>query len=431
MTTPQRMAIVTGLCVAAAVCGDARAQKASRFVREIPWAGRGVWLKIDTHVHTRFSDGGYTPAEVVAKAVEHGCDAIAITDHADRNLKAATPEYEAAIVALRQQHPSLVIIAGLEWNIPPWGGDEHATVLVPPGPHEWKTLAEFKARFDDHARPTHDASLADEALRWLAANGGHDGVMPVVIYNHPSRKDARSLDNAADLRRWRQVNDLVIGMEGAPGHQGASPLGSYNDSEHVVDRWDPATARVGDAWDTVLGAGLDVWAALAGSDFHNTASLGDRWPGQFSETWVEAPERSAAGILRALRAGAFFAGHGHVVRRLSLSVQGPDLPRAATAGESIVVPAGAALMAAVTAEVPVKDWEGRASRVDMIEVVGITTQGARILASGPPDERNGFSTSITVPGGGIVVRARGRRLLDDGTALMFYTNPVRVWTRVP
>jgi len=37
--------------------------------------------------------GNYTVSEVVAKGVEFGCDVIAITDHADRDLRAASPEY--------------------------------------------------------------------------------------------------------------------------------------------------------------------------------------------------------------------------------------------------------------------------------------------------------------------------------------------------
>lgn len=38
---------------------------------------------IDLHTHTIFSDGGLIPSELVRRAVIHGYEAIAITDHAD------------------------------------------------------------------------------------------------------------------------------------------------------------------------------------------------------------------------------------------------------------------------------------------------------------------------------------------------------------
>ena len=38
---------------------------------------------IDLHTHTIFSDGELLPSELVRRAVIHGYEAIAITDHAD------------------------------------------------------------------------------------------------------------------------------------------------------------------------------------------------------------------------------------------------------------------------------------------------------------------------------------------------------------
>jgi hypothetical protein len=391
-------------------------------------------LKADTHIHTKFSDGRHTVAEVVAKAAEYGCDVIAITDHADRELKAATKEYAEAISAARREYPEMIILAGLEWNIPPWGGDEHATVLVPPGPNEWALLAEFKERFDDYKRDQHDAALADEALRWLAEQASVNGVPPVVVYEHPSRKDAKSIDNVPDMERWRAVNDLVIGFSGAPGHQGASPLGSYKYQVQPIDRWDPVAARPGDAWDVLLQRGLDVWAAYAPSDFHNhdANGLNDWWPGEFSETWLYVPERTAAGVLRAFRAGSFFADHGHIVRTVEFSIDAPGLPRPATAGEVIEVPLGTKLTVELKMEVPNSDWQGQPNRIDEIELIAITNEGASIRVNQPPDPgRTALSEVVEVPSGGIVLRARGRRIVVGSPHLMFYTNPIRARAAEP
>ena len=246
------------------------------------WVGKGIWLKADLHLHTTFSDGNHSVAEVIAKAAAFGCDVIAVTDHAYHNLKSATPEYFEAINASRREHPQLVILAGIEWNVPPWGRRKHVSVLVPPGPRESMTLLKIKQFFDGDRPGSHNPALADECLRWLAKTASADGVPPVAIYNHPTRKSANSMEAVAALERWRGVNDLVIGFEGAPGHQGDNPSGHPVYVKRLIDRWDAAAARVGDAWDTLLQNGFDVWGALAFSDFHNT--LSDRWPGEFSET---------------------------------------------------------------------------------------------------------------------------------------------------
>ena len=407
-----------------------RGQAVPRFVREVPWAGRGTWLKVDTHTHTRFSDGGRTVEEVVQHAAKFGCDAVAVTDHLDRNLTGATPEYFDAVDKARAVYPGTIILAGAEWNIPPWNGEEHATVLVAPGAE--RKLEIFKREFDDLKRTQHDGSLAAAALQWLAANAVVDGISPVVTYEHPSRADAHSMENVADMVGWRAVNDLVMGLAGAPGHQGTKPIGSYGYKEVPIDRWDPAAARVGDAWDTLLGRGIDVWAAYAPSDFHSEqlSGLADYWPGEFSETWVYAPERSAAGVLRALRAGSFFANHGRIVREVELRVNAEGLPRAAGAGETIAVAAGEDVVAQLSFVVPPTAWRAGPNHIDAVELIGIDASGARIVAQGPPDTTGAALTFRTrVPTGGLVLRARGFRILETKTRLAFYTNPVRIVNR--
>ena len=41
----------------------------------------GVILKIDLHNHSKYSDGLFTPEELIKKAIEQGVDCFALTDH--------------------------------------------------------------------------------------------------------------------------------------------------------------------------------------------------------------------------------------------------------------------------------------------------------------------------------------------------------------
>jgi len=112
-------AVAYGLTALMLIGCDRRAPR-PEFICKTEWMDSGVWMKVDTHIHTKFSDGSHSVSVVAAKAREFGCDAIAITDHGDQNLKGASLEYAEAIEVARREHPELLILAGLEWNVPPW-----------------------------------------------------------------------------------------------------------------------------------------------------------------------------------------------------------------------------------------------------------------------------------------------------------------------
>ncbi len=425
------------VCLAALVCCGCGAPPAAQFVRQIPWSDRGDWLKVDTHIHTRFSDGEHQPVEIAAKAVEHGCNAIAFTDHADSNLTAATSEYFEAIEVARRQFPGLIILAGLEWNVPPDGGDTHAVLLAPPGSDEEPLLREFKQQFDDltvneadTAKPLiHTNQRYLNGLRFLASRKARDGARPLLVFEHVGRKSESTATSLDLLRLARTTNDVAIGLSGAPGHL-ADNSGSYRGNVRLIDRWDPAVAEIGGVWDQLLQAGDDVWGAGAPSDFHNLKL--DYWPGQFSETWVRVPERTAEGVLAGLRAGTYFGVHGHISRQVNLRVEAPGLARPAYVGEVLEVLPQQSVDVVLTFDAPARDWEGRPSVVHAVDLIAITAAGARVVETLTPDVDGTvrFASQI-VPRGGVVFRARGRSPARDGLSYVFYTNPIRIQEAAP
>ena len=77
-------------------------------------------------------------------------------------------------------------------------------------------------------------------------------------------------------------------------------------------------------------------------------------------------------------------------------------------------------------DVSATDFLGRANRIDTVELIAISKDTSEIVYSGAPSEPAAFSVELTVPPGGLVVRARGRRSVNGEPALMFYTNPIRI-----
>src|SRR5262249_19440963 len=150
------------------------------------------------------------------------------------------------------------------------------------GAEEANVLGRFKDRFDDQRRNNPPAESAETGLASLTPVGGQT-VAPVVFINHPSRvPDSPSTARLTFETLKAAAPSIVIGIEGAPGHQRMRALGAYPDGI-LIDRWDPLVAQVGGSWDVWLRHGFNVWAAIANSDFHNDP--GDFWPCEFASTW--------------------------------------------------------------------------------------------------------------------------------------------------
>ncbi len=398
-------------------CGD---DERARHEVAVPWALGGQWLVADLHTHTRFSDGALTPSQLVEKAVAHGCQALAITDHGDAQVKGASPEYFAEIKQLREKYPRLVLFAGMEWNIPPYGGREHVTVLLDPR-LEVQVLPEFRQRYDRREGVT-----AVDAFKWLQSRI-KEPADAVLIYNHPSRQAQSAQEIGADFSRWRAASPQLIGFEGAPGHQRNPAIGAYTRKLRPEHRWDPVAATVGGVWDRLLDAGQNVWGALASSDYH--ADNYDYPPCGFAQTLVQVPERSPAGVMKALHAGTYWAAHGRFLTHFIFKVSAPGLEIPATPGEVIRYRRGGEVRVGVMLE---RARETAATPLQA-EIIGNCRAGKpEILATLVLDaHESAAETAIAalVPGGdqqSCYVRARVRRSGNDNDDWLAYGNPVRI-----
>lgn len=394
----------------------------------VPWAGSGSILVADLHTHSRWSDGADSVTRLVDRAIDNGCQVLAITDHSDRNAKVHTtdPGYFIAIDAERARHPGLVLIAGIEWNIPAYKGKEHVSVLVTPQLAE-AVLAEFRERFDDTGRGKSDPHPdPGGAMSWLQRQADSPRQV-AMIYNHPSRKRDTIGEAQEDLQRWIDGSALMIGFEGAPGHQNTSPNGSYQRAIKTVDGWDPLAGEVGGVWDQMLADGIDTWGALANSDYHNTGM--DYPPCAYSRTHIQVPERSPQGVLDALHAGSFWADHGRILDQFSLLLLHHDLQRPASPGETVRIADSRDTRVALS----LGRGPGAAGQPLNVELIGNCGDGAvRVLQSAvlAPTQRSRLwrfdQLQPGADGRSCFFRARVRLARPDAPDLMAYSNPIRL-----
>lgn len=340
---------------------------------------RLAYLVGDHHIHTVYShDAKYTFSQLAAAGEKFGLDWMVFTEHSNfGHAQYGAPLEHAEILKARKENPRQLIFQGLEWYIP---GAEHCTVFSPPGKHEVDLLTKFESAYDgkllgytegstgatDTAR---NEAHAVKAIKWLAEQrrtGYVDDVL--VLANHPMRL---GIDSPHEMRNWRDAApEVMIGMEGAPGAQGAaipgwrgttSIRGEY-ENKPSAQSWagypaagyltyggfDWATATVGGLWDSMLAEGslfsittnsdahrivFDTWKNgdwPAGQNFDNTGRLpdpvntdtpqpgSDFWPGQFSRTHVGVTGYGYRAVMQGMRAGRVWLDHGHLLDGLDV-----------------------------------------------------------------------------------------------------------------
>jgi hypothetical protein len=405
------------------IAGCSRAPEAE-FVTSVPWGLVGQSVILDSHSHTRFSDGALAPKDVVAMAVASGCTAFAITDHGDPRASAATPEYFAQIDTLRNQFPDLILFAGMEWNIPPYRGREHVNILTVPS-LERAVLPAFKARFEGFEQ---DGVNASDALQWLAQQlPDRDSV--ALVYNHPSRLDLDPEENDRDYKSWNGAGGLFVGFEGGPGHQRAASPGDYRRFPTQA-RWDPVAAEIGGTWDRLLDAGYSVWAALAVSDFHSETI--DYPPCAFARTHVRVPQPDHRGVLLGLRAGSFWADHGGVLTDFHFILANKDLVVPATPGEVVRATSSARL----AFRVKIRRGPGAEGLPVTIELIGNGSTGkperVAVGSLSATEDTFDWQPGALTPGAdqkSAYFRARVLVQKSPSETLAAYSNPIRIVLR--
>lgn len=386
------------------------------------------WFQVDTHIHTRYSDGEYTVAQIARKASEYGCDAIAITDHGDQNLNNVLSDtFWRDLDNATKDNPDLTIMAGLEWNIPPFAGREHVTVLLPQNDQTPRLLSAFRDQFDHYGNSTPVDIDESAAMNWLSQQYGQQTESPVIMYNHPSRKDASEGENQHDMEKWLQHGPYVIGFSGSPGHQKkrGDDNGSYSFKFKTRHGWDPAIATPGKDWDRLLLSGRQVFGARAPSDFHNDKM--DYWPCEFSTTHVQATSSAPRHILAGFKRGHFWAQHGKFVETLSATIENGRGKVIAQAGD-VVSTSETGLQARLSLNLAAKDWQGFPTSLDEVTAVIITDQNVDTRTFYPETARNPYVFSVSLPARSSLVAVRwfGRSIQPEQHHYQFFTNAVMV-----
>ncbi|MFJ8629955.1 PHP domain-containing protein [Streptomyces sp. NPDC093568] len=371
---------------------------------------RLAYLVGDHHIHTVYShDAKYTFSQLAAAGAEYGLDWMVFTEHSNfGHAKYGAPLEHQEILKARAENPRQLIFQGLEWYIP---AAEHCTVFAAPGRNEVDLLTRFESAYDGKllgytegapgaADTARNEAHAVKAIKWLAEQrrtGYVDDVL--VLANHPLRL---GIDSPHEMRGWRDAApEIMIGMEGAPGAQGAaipgwrgatSMRGEY-ENKPSAQSWpgypaeayltyggfDWATATVGGLWDSMLAEGrlfsvttnsdahrivFDTWKNgdwPAGQNFDNTGKLpdpvdtdtpqpgSDFWPGQFSRTHVGVTRYGYRSVMAGLRAGRVWLDHGHLLDGLDVRLKRDcDHGRGVTLGGRLRVRKGERLTLHVT-----------------------------------------------------------------------------------
>lgn len=217
-----------------------------------PQAG---WYRGDFHTHTNFSDGYYSPRDLVEVAQSEGLDFIAITDH---NTVDAFSKFDEV--------SDILVIPGLELTMK----EGHYNVFGLEGAFDWLPDVCVWPGYLSHPSGPYDTPT--QLMQHLAKQGLLNSI------NHPLLSPWDWLDYDTDLR---YVHCLEI----------------FNDPVWSDNDW--ANPQAVAMWTQWLNAGYRI-TAIGGTDYH-TPQLkpGYKAPQRLglASTYVYADELSGAAIL--------------------------------------------------------------------------------------------------------------------------------------
>ncbi len=387
------------------------------------------WHKVDTNIHSDFSDGRHSINEIAEKAHLYGCEAIAITDSGDLDFtNVLSSKYFNTVQQANERFPLMTVMPGLEWNIPPFRGREHVTVILPNTVNQQKNLNAFRNRFDQFKRYDEKLLSPEQAFQWLNEYG-HDNsaTKPLVMYNHPSKKDAQQRENLHDFTYWRQFTDLMVGFSGAPGHQKQQGKnhGGYNRYVKTVNGWDPVVENVGGEWDQLLQQGYKVWGARATSNFQNTKT--DYWPCEYSSTHVLSKTNNHNDILQGFQSGAYWAQHGNFVKSLAFNIKTAN--NTLVMGNAANVNPKEQVNIQIAVELNVVNWRIELVSLNELELIVITDNNIETIKLDITEAKQNTVTinyPYIIKSENTVFRLRGKSTTSKQRNLMFYSNPIKL-----
>ena len=221
-----------------------------------PYAGPGAWLKGNLHTHTNESVCGHYPlAQVLAT---YNFRTLAY------DFIAITDHLKLTCVSAVQNMDSLIVFSGTEYK-----------------KEAYQTLAINIESFDDDEGKTGHEEIFDR----VTAQGG----INIICHPHIYNDDYWPLEQLLEL-------------------DGYTAIEIYN---HNVKMNNAGRAIATDLWDKLLSKGRRVWGTAA-DDFHHCSRCG----GGFIKVMAE---KNKEAILGAIKAGAFYASSGILLKDINVS----------------------------------------------------------------------------------------------------------------